>query len=204
MNSWLIDILNDFGYIGITFLIAIENIFPPIPSEIILTFSGFMTLKTTMTPFLVIIFATIGSLLGALILYYFGRIFSEEKIYAFLDSKLGRRLGFKKESVHKTVVWFQHKGKYGALFGRCIPVIRSLISIPAGMTKMPIKQFVIYTTVGSLVWNTLLVMLGNIMGENWEQVVDLFNSYTNIMIVLFLIVIIICILYIKLKHKRKN
>lgn len=204
MSSWLIDVLNNFGYLGITFLIAIENIFPPIPSEIILTFSGFMTLKTTMTPFLVIIFATIGSLLGALFLYYFGRIFSEEKIYNFLDSKLGRHLGFKKESVNKSVIWFQTKGKYGALFGRCIPVIRSLISIPAGMTKMPINQFIIYTTLGSLLWNTLLVMLGNIMGENWQQVVYLFNTYTNIMIVLFIIIILICILIIKLKGKQKN
>lgn len=204
MNHWLIDILNNFGYLGITFLIAIENIFPPIPSEIILTFSGFMTLKTTMTPFLVIIFATIGSLMGALILYYFGCIFSEEKIYGFLDSKLGKRLGFKKESVHKSVIWFQTKGKYAALFGRCIPVIRSLISIPAGMTKMPIKQFIMYTTIGSFLWNTLLVTLGNIMGENWEQVIYLFNTYTNIMIILFLIAIILCILLIKLKRKRKN
>lgn len=202
MDTWLIEILNQFGYIGITFLIAIENIFPPIPSEIILTFSGFMTTKTTMTPLLVIIFATIGSVGGAFVLYYLGRIFSEARIYALLDSKLGKMLGFKKESVHKTIVWFQKKGKYGTLFGRCIPVIRSLISIPAGMAQMPIGQFSVYTTIGSLAWNILLVMLGNIMGENWNQVVDVFNAYSNIMIFIIIAAFIIALLYLKFLRKK--
>lgn len=201
MDSWLINILNDFGYLGIAFLIAIENIFPPIPSEIILTFSGFMTLKTTMTPFIVIIFATMGSLIGALILYYFGSIFSEEKINMLLDSKIGKLSGFKKESVHKTIIWFQNKGKYSTMFGRCIPVIRSLISIPAGMAKMPIGQFIIYTFIGSSLWNSVLVMLGNLMGENWKQVINIFNAYTNVMIMIIIVSILIFI-YIKYKHKK--
>lgn len=202
MDSWLINILNEFGYIGITFLIAIENIFPPIPSEIILTFSGFMTTKTTMTPVFVIIFATVGSISGAYVLYYLGRIFSEERIYALLDSKIGKLLGFKKESVHKTIVWFQNNGKYGTLFGRCVPVIRSLISIPAGMAQMPLLQFTTYTLLGSLLWNILLVSLGCIMGENWHQVVIIFNTYSNVMIILLILSILAFFIYHHIKHKK--
>ncbi|NBK96409.1 MAG: DedA family protein [Erysipelotrichia bacterium] len=202
MSAWLIDILNQFGYLGIALLIAIENIFPPIPSEIILTFSGFMTTRTHMTPLFVIIFATIGSLLGAYFLYYIARYFSEEKLYQLADSKLGKRLGFKKESIHKTMVWFQTKGKYGTLFGRCIPVIRSLISIPAGMAQMPLGQFSVFTFIGSVIWNTILVMLGNTLGESWHQVVNLFNTYTNIMLIIMAMTLLIGFFIIKHKKKR--
>lgn len=204
MSAWLISILNQFGYFGIAFLIAVENIFPPIPSEIILTFSGFMTTKTTMTPFLVIIAATIGALLGAYVLYFIGHFFSEDKIFQLIDSRLGKMLGFKKESFHKTVVWFEKNGKYGTLFGRCVPVIRSLISIPAGMVKMPLLQFTLYTTIGSLTWNTILVLLGNAMGENWQDVVTIFNNYSTLVTIVLAIVAVGVILYFILnKSKRK-
>ncbi len=203
MSAYFISILNQFGYLGVAFLIAIENIFPPIPSEIILTFAGFMTTKTTMTPVLVIIAATVGALLGAYVLYFIGRFFSEERIFQLIDSKLGKMLGFKKESFHKTVVWFEKNGKYGTLFGRCVPVIRSLISIPAGMVKMPLLQFSIYTTIGSLTWNTILVLLGNTMGENWQDVVTVFNNYSTVVTVILAILAIAVILYFILtKNKR--
>lgn len=204
MEAWLIEILNQFGYLGISFLIAIENIFPPIPSEVILTFSGFMTTKTSMTPFLVIVFSTIGALLGAYTLYYIGYIFSEERIFSLLDTKVGKFLGFKKESVHKTIQWFHKNGKYGTFIGRCIPVIRSLISIPAGMSKMPLVEFTIYTTLGSATWNTILVLLGNSMGKNWHQVVDIFSQYSNIITYGLLVVFVLIIIYIIIKKRSKQ
>lgn len=204
MEAWLIEILNQFGYLGISFLIAIENVFPPIPSEVILTFSGFMTTKTSMTPFLVIVFSTIGALLGAYVLYYIGSIFSEERIYALLETKIGKILGFKKENIHKTITWFQKNGKYGTFIGRCIPIIRSLISIPAGMAKMPILEFTIYTTLGSALWNTILVLLGSTMGKNWNKVVNVISQYSNIILYLLIILFILFILYhLYQRHKRK-
>lgn len=205
MEAWLIDILNQFGYLGISALIAIENIFPPIPSEVILTFSGFMTTKTSMTPFLVIVFSTIGALIGAYVLYYVGRVFSEERIYALLDTKIGKMLGFKKESIHKTIQWFYKNGKYGTFLGRCIPVIRSLISIPAGMAKMPLLEFTIYTTLGSALWNTILVLLGSTMGKNWHKVVDVIGQYSNIIVYLLILLFVLFIIFhLYRRNKRKN
>lgn len=204
MEQYIISILNDFGYIGIALLIAIENLFPPIPSEVILTFSGFMTTYTTMNAIGVIIFATVGALLGAVALYAVGYYFSEERIAGYLDGRLGKILRFKRKDVHKAVTWFQTKGKYATLFGRCIPVVRSLISIPAGMSKMPMKQFLIYSTIGTLVWNTILVYLGVILGKKWKQVIVFFDTYTNLMLIIFGIVFIAVIIYILIRRKRSQ
>lgn len=203
MNAWLLSILNSFGYLGIAFLIAVENIFPPIPSEVILTFSGFLTTKSDLTPVGVVIAATIGALIGAIILYYFGTIFSEERIVQFMESKWGRWLGFKKADLDKTLSWFQKKGKYGALIGRCVPVIRSIISIPAGMAKMPMGEFILFTTIGTLAWNILLVFLGVQLGANWEEVMTFFDTYTNIMVII-LALVGLYIIYWWYKRKRKQ
>ncbi|MEA4876115.1 DedA family protein [Anaerorhabdus sp.] len=203
MNAWLLSILNSFGYLGIAFLIAVENIFPPIPSEVILTFSGFLTTKSDLTPVGVVIAATIGALIGAIILYYFGTIFSEERIVQFMESKWGHWLGFKKADLDKTLNWFQKKGKYGALIGRCVPVIRSIISIPAGMAKMPMGEFVLFTTIGTLAWNILLVFLGVQLGANWEEVMTFFDTYTNIMVII-LALVGLYIVYWWFKRKRKQ
>ena len=203
MNTWLIQILNSFGYLGIIFLIAVENIFPPIPSEIILTFSGFLTLQSNLTPIGVIIAATIGSLIGAIILYYFGSIFSKERILNFINGKWGKRLGFTEKDFLKTLNWFEKKGRYGTLFGRCVPVIRSIVSIPAGMARMKLGEFVLFTTIGSLTWNTVLVILGVSVGEDWQVVVDFFDAYTHIVIVL-LAVIGLILIYLWIKMKKTN
>ena len=130
MEHLIIDIMNEFGYLGITLLIILENIFPPIPSEVILTFGGFMTTHTSMSVIGVILFSTVGATVGALILYYIGYLLSEERLGYFLDGKIGRVLGFKKEEVNKAVEWFNKKGKLAVLLCRCVPIVRSLISIP--------------------------------------------------------------------------
>lgn len=204
MEAYIISILNEFGYLGIGFLIAIENIFPPIPSEVILTFSGFMTTHTTMSAIGVIIAATVGALIGALLLYAVGYYFSEERMNRWIDGKLGKLLRLKKKDIHKAVLWFQNKGKYATLFGRCIPVVRSLISIPAGMAKMELKQFLVYTSIGTIAWNTVLVYLGAALGKKWKQVTAFFDTYTNAMLLIFGIALIGVIIYVLYKKKRSN
>lgn len=205
MESWIIDIMNQFGYIGITLLIAIENIFPPIPSEVILTFGGFMTTYTTLSVWGVIIAATIGSLLGAIVLYGVGRFLSPERLGVILDGKLGQILHFKKEDVLKACDWFNKKGKTTVLFCRCIPVVRSLISIPAGMSKMKLGIFFIMTTIGSLIWNILLVYLGVTAGASWNKIVAGTDVYTKItVIVLGVIFVIVAFLFIKKRVKNKQ
>ncbi|HAE61061.1 MAG TPA: alkaline phosphatase, partial [Eubacteriaceae bacterium] len=130
MQALIIQLVNKFGYIGILLLVALENIFPPIPSEVILTFGGFLTTYTSMKIWGVIIASTIGSMLGAVVLYGVGRILKAERLEQYVDSKWGRTFHFKKEDVKKAVDKFSNKGKSSVFFCRFIPIIRSLISIP--------------------------------------------------------------------------
>ncbi len=202
MQTWIIDIMNQFGYIGISILIAIENIFPPIPSEVILTFGGFMTTYSNLTILGVILSATLGSVFGAIILYGVGRIFSVERLGNILDGKIGKILHFRKNDVFKACDWFNSKGKFTVLFCRCIPVIRSLISIPAGVSKMKFSSFLIMTTIGSLVWNIILVNLGVFAGSSWSKIVAGSDIYTKAtVIILGIALVIACVLFFK---KRIN
>lgn len=204
MQDWIIDVMNHFGYAGIALLIAIENLFPPIPSEVILTFGGFMTLYTNFSIWGVIAAATIGSLTGAVILYGVGRLLSEEHIGGLLDGRLGRILRFRKADFHRACGWFNRKGKLTVLFCRCVPVVRSLISVPAGMAKMKFGLFMLYTTIGSLVWNTILVYLGAAAGNSWESIVAGTDKYATITIaVLAVIAIALLAIFINKRFIRK-
>lgn len=180
MTNIVFDLINHFGYLAISFLIAIENIFPPIPSEVILSFAGFATHHSQMTVPLVVIASTIGAVLGAIILYWIGTLLNEERLEKIFKHKLFKMLGFKKGDVKKAINWFNKYGTGAIFYGRCIPVIRSLISIPAGTAKVKLSKFLLYTTLGSLIWNTILVSLGSYMGENWQTIVNIFEEYSLI------------------------
>lgn len=179
MQEVLTYMMNTFGYLGVCFLIAIENIFPPIPSEVILTLGGFMTTYTRLTVPGVIVFSTIGSLIGALILYRIGMELNRERLGHVMESRMFRRLGFEKTDVEKTIAAFERHGKKAVLFGRCIPIVRSLVSVPAGMAQMNLTVFLFYTTIGSTVWNVLLVSLGAALGASWETILVYLNRYSG-------------------------
>jgi membrane protein DedA with SNARE-associated domain len=205
MQDWIINVMNHFGYAGIALLIAIENLFPPIPSEVILTFGGFMTSYTTFNEWGVILAATIGSLTGAVILYGVGRLLSEERIGVILDGRAGRVLRFKKADFHRACEWFNKRGRVSVLFCRCIPVVRSLISIPAGMAKMKFGLFMLYTAIGSLVWNTVLVFLGAAAGDSWENIVAGTDKYAAITIVVLAVAAIVFLsIYVNKRFIKKK
>lgn len=198
MQDWIVNFMNQFGYLGITLLIALENIFPPIPSEVILTFGGFMTTYTDLKVLGVILASTVGSLLGACVLYGVGNILSAERLGKILDGKIGQILHFNKEDVFKACDWFNSKGKSTVFICRCIPIVRSLISIPAGMAKMKFGLFFLLTSLGSLIWNTVLVYLGVAASSSWEKIVAGTDVYTKVtVIVLGLAVVIAAFLFIK-------
>lgn len=180
MQEFVVSVMDRFGYLGICFLITIENLFPPIPSEIILPFGGFMTTYTNMKVWGVIFFSTIGSTVGAVILYQIGTLFTPQRLERLLDTKVCRLLRFQKGDVLRTVEWFDRRGKKAVLFGRCVPIIRSLVSIPAGMAKMKMSTFFIYTVIGSTVWNFLLVSLGAALGASWEKILEWFAAYSQL------------------------
>ena len=191
MEEIIIEIVNKVGYLGIMLLIAIENIFPPIPSEVILTFGGFATTISNITVVGAIIAATIGSVTGAIALYWIGRILNEDRIDKIVDSKVGKILGLKKENIHKAFSWFDNKGKYAVFFGRFVPIVRSLVSIPAGMAKIAIFPFLILTTVGSLIWNTVLITLGRIAGASWEKIAEYIGGYSDIVLGIFIVIAVL-------------
>lgn len=202
MKDIIITLINKYGYFGILFLVAVENIFPPIPSEVILTFGGFLTTITKMNVFLVIVFSTLGSIIGAILLYLIGKLLDKDRLIKISNSKLGRKLHLKKQDIEKADAWFDTKGQKTVFICRFVPIVRSLISIPAGMSDMSFSKFLAYTSLGTLIWNSVLVILGSILGDNWEKIVSIFNVYSNITLVALLILIILGVIYYKRKKRK--
>ncbi|MEG2457650.1 MAG: DedA family protein [Bacilli bacterium] len=204
MQNFIISFMNKFGYIGIALLIALENVFPPIPSEVILTFGGFMTTTTKMTVFGVVISSTIGAIVGATILYLVGRLLNADRLKKLVNSKVGKILRLKSDDIDKADNWFKKRGKGTVFFCRFIPIVRSLISIPAGMSKMNYSSFILLTTLGCVIWNIVLVLLGNLAGDAWPKIVQLFDGYAKITLIVLGAIIIIGIIIFYIIKKRKK
>lgn len=168
MIQWATDVIDAIGLVGVAFLVALENIFPPIPSELILLLAGFNVSEGRFGVVGGVIAATVGSVVGAYFLYGIGRLVSDERLERFLAG-IGRVIGLKKADVHKGFVWFDRHGTRVVLFGRLVPVVRSVVSIPAGSDKMPLARFTLLTAAGSLVWNTVWVCVGWALGDQWEK-----------------------------------
>ena len=170
MQAAFLDFIGQYGYGAIAALILLENVFPPIPSEVILPMAGFLVLSSSMTLPGVIVAATLGSVAGAFVLYGIGRLLTRERLVAFFETRPLRLLGFEGSDVARAIGWFDRKGQPTVLICRCVPVIRSLISIPAGTARMGLPKFCLFTAVGSAVWNTVLCSLGFGAGNAWQQV----------------------------------
>ncbi|WP_033543056.1 DedA family protein [Planococcus sp. CAU13] len=185
MEDWITSVMESYGYGGVFFLILLENIFPPIPSEIVLTVGGFMTTTTRLSIAGVIAASTAGSVAGAIILYCLGRWLSVERLEGVVE-KYGKWLRVKKQDLHKADAWFDRYGMWTVFFGRLIPVVRSLISIPAGMSGMKLKWFLLFTISGTLIWNTILVIVGAAVGENREAIMRQLEIYSNVVYVVLI------------------
>ncbi|ECB9828424.1 DedA family protein [Listeria monocytogenes] len=190
METWITSIMADFGYIGIFVLIMVENLFPPIPSEIILTFGGFMTTVTSLNVVMVIIVATLGSVVGAILLYKVASYFGKERLTKIV-LKYGRILRLKESDIERAENFFLKYGSWAVFLCRMIPLIRSLISIPAGMTKMKMSKFLFLTTAGSLLWNTVLIGLGAMLGESWSEIVVFMDSFSTIIYSIIAILVVV-------------
>lgn len=189
MEDLILNTINELGYIGIFLLITIENIFPPIPSEVVLTFGGFLTTFSTMSIWKVSVSATMGSVLGAILLYSVGRVLNIERIDSFVDSKIGKKLGLKKEDIKKASKWFNKYENKAVFICRFVPIVRSLISIPAGISKMKMSIFLPLTAIGSFIWNVVLIYLGRVAGEAWHNIVDYMDFYTTVVVIIFVSII---------------
>ena len=202
MENWITDIMSQYGYIGVFFLIMLENIFPPIPSEVILTFGGFMTTQSEMTRMGVILASTAGSVVGAVILYGIGLLMDVERLEKIV-AKWGHILRLTKKDIHRADAWFDKYGIWTVFFCRLVPLIRSLISIPAGMSNMKFWLFLLLTTLGTLLWNTILVSVGAAVGDNWESIVGYMDIYSNITYAILAILGVAAIIwYLRFRKKR--
>ena len=204
MQELVLSVMNQYGYLGVFLMIAIENIFPPIPSEVILLFGGFMTTYTKLNIVVMVLAATAGSVVGAIALYYIGKIFNKERLKKLISGKLGKILRLKTSDIDKADEWFDTKGNKTVFFCRFVPLIRSLISIPAGMSEMPIPKFLLYTTIGSLIWNFVLILVGSLVGENWENIVNIFDTYSHIIVAILAVLVILAIVIFYWKRSKKN
>ncbi len=203
MEAWIIAFMEQFGYIGVFLMILVENIFPPIPSELILTFGGFMTTTTSLSVPGVILSATLGAVFGAWLLYELGHFFPVETIEKFVE-KYGKILRLKVEDIHRAKTWFDKRGTLAVFICRMIPVLRSLISIPAGMAKMNRKTFFFYTTIGTLIWNTALVYAGAILGDKWEEILAFMDVYSTFTYVILAIIGLSLIGYLVHKNSKNK
>ncbi len=200
MNDFIISFTNSYGYVGVLILIFLENIFPPIPSELILLASGFLITKTNLNIFIMIIFATLGSLLGGILLYYLASLLNKNTLIKLINSKALRFLNLKEKDIDLSFNWFNKKGNISVLICRCIPILRSLISLPAGIFKMSILKFLLYTTIGSLVWNSVIIVIGYVVGDNYLAINEVLKKYSYLFVALITIIGVIVIF----RKRRKN
>ncbi|MFY1702718.1 DedA family protein [Micromonospora sp. WMMA1923] len=179
ITGYVVGLMETLGGPGAGLAVALENLFPPIPSEIILPLAGFTASQGRMSLFGAIAWTTLGAVVGALALYYIGALLGRDRMRAIAE-KLPL---IKLSDVDRTEAWFIKHGKKAVFFGRMIPIFRSLISIPAGVERMPVGTFLLYTTAGSLIWNTLFVLAGYFLGENWHLVETYAGVFQKIVIV---------------------
>lgn len=203
MEAWITNVVEEFGYWGIFLLIAVENIFPPIPSEIILTFGGFMTTVTGLGVTGVILASTAGSLAGAVCLYGIGRLLDVERLENLIG-KYGKYIRITSEDIHRADKWFDKYGVWTVFLCRMVPLLRSLISIPAGMSNMNIFTFLLFTTAGTLIWNTVLVSIGAGMGSSWHTIVDFMDVYSYVVYIMAAIAAGWFLLMLSQKNKRNK
>lgn len=171
MSAWILAIIEKLGLMGVALMMFLENVFPPIPSELIMPMAGFASAMGSMNLVAVIIAGTVGSVLGALPLYYLGTTLDEPRLMA-LTQKYGKYLLIKPSDIQNAQMWFDKYGKAVVFFGRMIPAIRSLISIPAGMNRMPMLPFLVLTAIGSAIWTSLLAYAGYVLGANYDKVAE--------------------------------
>lgn len=182
MIDWIVSVMETAGYPGIAFLMALENLFPPIPSEAIMSAGGFAAARGDLSLFGVVLAGTVGTLIGTIPYYIVGRWIGTARIRDAFD-RHGRRFGLKAKDVDKADAWFDRYNWQAVLFGRCVPGIRTFISIPAGTFEMPAASFLICTTIGTVIWNIILSVAGYTLGENWQRVEGLIDPISKVVMI---------------------
>jgi membrane protein DedA with SNARE-associated domain len=201
MKEWIVNLIDAGGYWAIALLMFLENVFPPIPSELIMPLGGFTASQGKMTLPMVILAGTIGSVIGQLPLYYLGHFLGKQRLMRLAD-RYGKWLAVSGEDIQKSSSWFGRHGSKAVLIGRLVPGVRSLISIPAGICGMNLPKFLMYSAIGMGLWAGVLGYLGHLLGENYERVEKYMGPVTYV--VLGVIVIGAIVFVVKRKRARKT
>jgi membrane protein DedA with SNARE-associated domain len=181
ISDWVTRIVETLGYVGVAALIALENVFPPLPSELILPLAGFETGRGEFNYVLMVLAATVGSVVGALVLYYVAVLVGEQRV-RWLVRRYGRWFQVSERDLDRADGWFDRYSSLAVLVCRCVPLVRSLVSIPAGFRRMDLPRFVVLTAIGSAVWNAALIGAGWALGDNWHRVEEYVGYFQYVVI----------------------
>jgi membrane protein DedA with SNARE-associated domain len=200
LAEWIPNVMNQLGYWGIGLLMFLENLFPPIPSELIMPLAGFTVAKGQMDFIPVIIAGVVGTIVGAFPWYYIGKFISEERLEHLAD-KYGKWISVTSKDIKKANNWFNEHGGKAVFFCRLVPGVRTLISLPAGINNMPLIPFTLYSTLGTTIWVTFLTFLGYKLGDNYELVDEYLGPVSKIILA---IIVIFFILWVVRKQMRRS
>jgi membrane protein DedA with SNARE-associated domain len=181
ITNWLVTM----GSLGVGLLMLLENVFPPIPSELVMPFGGYLAARGDLGLLSVILMGTIGSVVGAMLWYWLGLWMNEKRLRRFIDA-YGKWLTLSNEDLDRALDWFRRHGAGAVFFGRMVPGVRTLISVPAGLTRMPLLPFLACTALGSLLWTTALALAGYLMQDQFDRVASWMNPVTNALLLGFL------------------
>ena len=195
MSDWIIDVVGELGYIGIFLLTFLENVFPPIPSELIMPLAGFHTANGRLSLWGAILAGSSGSLLGTVGWYWVGRRVGERRLRAFVE-RYGCWIGIDVEHLDRSKQWFERRGVASVFIGRLIPGVRTLISVPAGFSDMPLWEFLLPSAAGTLLWTAGLTYAGNLLGHNYAEV----KGYVGIVSWAFLAIVVLLYVRRQIQH----
>lgn len=199
LAGWTVDLMDRLGLIGAALAVSLDNFFPPIPSEIILPLAGFAASQGTFSLTGALIATTVGSVFGAAVLYWLGRVFGRERAVLVFE----RTPLLKVSDLERTEAWFAKHGGKAVFFGRMVPIFRSLISIPAGVERMNVALFLVLTTFGSFIWNFIFVYAGFRLGANWDRV-EPYAEWFQRLVILAVVVVVVAFVVIRVRDLRAH
>jgi membrane protein DedA with SNARE-associated domain len=203
LGEFIQSLILQLGYPGVAIIMFTENVFPPIPSELVMPFAGFLAGRGEMSFVGVWLAGVVGSVLGAVVLYYIGMWLGDAVVRGFLR-RYGKWIGMSEGDYERALGFFERYGSAVVFFGRVIPIVRSIISLPAGANHMPLPRFLLFTALGSAIWSGALAYAGVVLGENWEQVLEFVDNYqmvTLIVIAVIALVVLGAFVYYKMRSR---
>lgn len=203
MEQWITETMKNLGYFGIGLLMFLENLFPPIPSELIMPLAGFTIFEKQMEFFPAILAGVVGTVLGALPWYYAGKLLGEQRLEQLAD-KYGKWISVSAKDIQKANNWFNRHGSKAVFFGRLVPGVRTLISIPAGINGMALFPFLLYSTLGTILWVSFLTFAGYYLvkaGQNYHLIDEYLGPVSKIVLAILVIGFILWILRKRLRDE---